>query len=394
MNKTFINRQIADSIARESKFAPVITVSGPRQSGKTTLVKHLFGGFDYHNFELPLTRSEFLSDPLKFLTKSETGIIIDEFQHIPDLLSYVQAVSDENEKPGRFILTGSQNFVMIDKISQSLAGRASLFTLLPFSLSELQSTRFSLSDLNSILFRGFYPRVVIAGNSPQSWYYNYINLYIERDVRQIINVRDLEPYSVFLRLCAARTGSILNFSEIARQVGKDIKTIKSWLRVLETSNIILMLRPYYRNYNKRIIKSPKIFFYDTGLLCALLNINTSEQIGTSVFKGNVFENFVISEIAKNINNTGTNTQMYFWNERNKKEIDLILDYGDRLSLVEIKSGTNIRPEIENYMDEFSTFSRIPVVSSFVVYNGDTKTVTGGAGWLNWKDLNNIQLGGK
>lgn len=389
MNHIFINRHISQKVLDSSKKMPVITLTGPRQSGKTTLAKYLFKDYKYVNFELPLTRDSFYADPMKFLNDSENGIIIDEFQHIPELLSYIQAVSDADEKPGRFILTGSQNYVMLDRISQSLAGRTSLFKLLPFSIAELEDSKYYESDYRSLLLKGFYPRVYSLDLNPSDWYIDYINLYLERDIRQVLNVKDLAAYSLFLKLCASRAGQILNLTDIAKHVGRDIKTIKSWLSVLELSNIIFFLEPYYQNYNKRITKSPKLYFYDTGVLSSLLNIRNISQYDEHPLKGSLFENLIVSEIAKYNSNNSQLFSMYYWNDRNKKEIDLILEYSDNTQLIEIKSGSGFDIKYSKYFKDFFITYKIKSGKSYVVYNGEDVQAGNDTEYVNWRGIRSI-----
>lgn len=371
-----------------SAFMPVITITGPRQSGKTTLVRHLFPDYDYYNFELPLTRNKFIENPLQFLNNSGKGMIIDEFQHVNDFLSYIQVVSDENEIPGRFILTGSQNYIMLSKISQSLAGRTALFSLLPFSLNELANTNFKQNDYMSGMLRGFYPRTVLDMVPAEKWFEDYINLYLERDVKNILNVKDIAAFSNFLKFCAARCGQILNLTELSKNVGRDIKTIKSWLSVLEISNIIFFLKPYYRNFNKRISKSPKLYFYDTGLCCALLNLNDSNSLRNHQLFGSLFENFVVAEIMKLINNGERKLETYFWNERGTKEIDLIIDNGNSMRLIEIKSSDSPNLKTGKYLLDFSKFSEIDIEKNIIVYTGENLQ-NHGIEFINWQNINSV-----
>jgi predicted AAA+ superfamily ATPase len=293
-----IKRDLSEPIIETAKKMPVITVKGTRQSGKTTLLKNIFPRYEYFNMELPITRERFTSDPVSFFKSIKDGVIIDEFQNIQDILSYIQVFSDENPQPGKFILTGSENFLVLEKLSQSLAGRTALFYLLPFGLSELVGTKYKMMESENYIFKVFYPRIYKDELNSFEWLTDYINLYVERDIRKMINIHDVAPFNTLLKLCAGRIGQIVNFSALSDIVGKDAKTIRTWLSALEASYIIYFLKPYYKNFNKRITKSPKLYFYDTGMVCTLLGIKNENELDTHYLKGQLFENFVISEFFK------------------------------------------------------------------------------------------------
>src|SRR3989344_5658808 len=298
-----IKRALEVKIRSLFKELPLVVVTGPRQSGKTTLIKKIFPKLKYVSLEDPNSRVFALKDPRRFLETYEPPAIIDEAQRVPEIFSYLQTVTDNNNRSGQYLISGSQNLLLMEKISQSLAGRVGLLTLLPLSLTEIEK-EISKSRLNSVLLRGFYPRVLAKKIHPNDWYPNYIQTYLERDVRQLKNISDLNLFHRFLSLCAGRTGQILNLSSLAADCGVTHNTIQSWLSVLEAGYIIFKLPPYYRNLNKRLVKSPKLYFYDTGLVCSLLGIETVEQLVNYPLRGAIFETMVISELVKAETNQG------------------------------------------------------------------------------------------
>ncbi|MEJ2664189.1 MAG: ATP-binding protein, partial [Spirochaetia bacterium] len=297
-----INRRIGPEIIELSRQFPVITITGPRQSGKTTLAQMLFPDTAYANLEDMQQRDFALNDPKGFLEQFPNGAVIDEIQRAPDLCSYIQVTVDQKKKNGLFILTGSHQFEMISKISQSLAGRTAIIRLLPFDLKEAYPSINQNSKLLDILYTGFYPRIFSDNINPSKFYSFYVSTYIERDLRQIINIKDLSRFETFIRLCAGRIGQIINYTSISNECGVDQNTIKSWLSVLEASYICRLLKPYYKNIGKRLVKAPKIYFYDSGLVCFLLGITNPEHLRNHPLFGNIFENFIVSEIIKNIFN--------------------------------------------------------------------------------------------
>jgi predicted AAA+ superfamily ATPase len=309
-----------------SKF-PVISLTGPRQSGKTTLVKYAFDDMDYVSLEDPDTREFAQTDPRGFLAGYTKGVIIDEAQRVPDLFSYIQTIIDTHNKPGMFILTGSQNFLLDENISQTLSGRVAVLNLLPFSLEELAGTSFdlTLSDYPRALFKGFYPRIYDFDLDPRDWYPGYVQTYLERDVRQIKNITDLGIFRRFMRLCAGRTGQILNLSSLAVDCGISHNTVKSWLSLLETSYIIFLLKPHFKNFRKRLVKMPKLYFFDPGLTCYLLGIENEKQVDTHFLKGSLLESVVIAEFFKYRLNRGREPNCYYWRDKTGHEIDGILE---------------------------------------------------------------------
>lgn len=360
-----IPRILAKTLINASKTFPAIVLTGPRQSGKTTLLKMLFS--DTHNFvslEDPDIRMRANEDPRGFLQQYKPPVIIDEIQYIPNLLSYIKTRIDENRKPGQWIITGSQNFILMQNISQSLAGRAAILSLLPFSISErINNTQKAkdilrwLNELNlnykckkelslpEVLLRGFYPEVALNKKiDRQLWLGSYINTYIERDIRNLTNIGDLNQFERFLRLCATRTGQILNISDMARDIGISISTAKRWLSLLETGYQIYLLYPYYRNIGKRIVKSPKIYFNDPALCCYLLGLNDINTLLGSPNFGNIFETMIVNDFLKKFLNFGQKPSLYYLRSRDELEIDLVIEVAGKLHLFEIKSTMTIVPK--------------------------------------------------
>jgi predicted AAA+ superfamily ATPase len=305
-----INREIASIIIKLRRQFPVITLTGPRQSGKTTLLKSIYTDFPYVSLEDIDIRKNAINDPRGFLTNFPHGAVLDEVQRAPEIFSYLQGIVDSN-KDIHFVLSGSQNFLLLQNITQSLAGRAAILKLLPFSISELHAEKIVFENYEEIIFKGLYPGLYDRDIEPNYFYPSYISTYIERDVRQIKNIENLNSFSNFLRLCAGRTGQIINLNSLAVDAGISPNTAKSWLSILEASFIIYYLQPYYKNFNKRITKSPKLYFYDTGLACSLLGIDSVEQVKTYHSKGTLYENIIITELVKNNLHRGENPRFFY-----------------------------------------------------------------------------------
>ena len=386
-----VPRILGFQIGEAAEKMPVIAVTGPRQSGKSTLVKQLFPQHVYINLEDIEQRKFARDDPKGFLQNLGRKAILDEVQNVPDLLSYIQVVVDKEKMPGQFIISGSQNLLLMESISQSLAGRVAIFNLLPFSLEELRDTQFALPNYEDYILKGFYPRIYDLDLNPTNWLLDYIQTYVERDLRQILNVSDLGAFRQFLEICAGRIGQLVNFSEMGNLIGVTYHTISKWLSVLQTSFIIHTLRPYYQNFNKRIVKTPKLYFYDTGLACALLNLRTTEDLNRHFAKGALFENFVINEILKNRLNRNLPPKHYFWNAAGAHEIDLLLDQGGRLFPIEIKSGRTIASDFFNGLKYFQPLAGALPEESFLIYGGDEMQQRSVAQVLSWKNLNHIPL---
>lgn len=349
-----IRRTLGRVLAHVATQAPVVTVTGPRQSGKTTLVKATFPKHDYVSLEDPDFRSFAEEDPRGFLDHLSDKAVLDEVQRVPDLFSYIQSRVDALNVAGQYVLSGSQNFLLLEGVSQSLAGRAALLHLLPLSLSEIEgrtpfpaarlgrsmvaASRTSRFKLEDILFHGFYPRIHDKGLEPSRWLRDYYRTYVERDVRYIVNVGDLETFGRFVRLCAGRNGQILNLSSLANDCGVGHTTARRWLSALEASFLIVLLRPHYRNFGKRLIRSSKLYFLDTGLLCSLLGIRRAEDLALHASRGAVFESFVLSEVIKSYHHAGQEPSIHFWRDSTGHEVDLLIDEPQGLTPIEIKSG--------------------------------------------------------
>lgn len=325
------------ALARQFRAVAII---GPRQSGKTTLARRLFADKAYVSLENPDQLRFALEDPRGFLAQYTEGAILDEVQRAPELLSYLQQHLDEDARKGRFILTGSNNFLLTEKIAQTLAGRAAYLDLLPFSLAE----RPKGSSLEMLMFQGGYPAVCLGDASASDWFSAYVRTYVERDVRQLKNIDNLLAFDKMLRLCAGRIGQLVNYSNLAVEVGVDHKTIQSWLGILQASYVIFLLPPYHANFNERVVKTPKLYFYDTGLASFLLQIPSPAALIQHAYRGALFENFILTELLKNRYHTGLRSNLYFWRSADGHEVDVVIDRGDRTWPIEIKSGQTFHPD--------------------------------------------------
>lgn len=382
-----IKRQIADIILKMATKMPVVSITGPRQSGKTTVAKMCFPDYAYVNLENPDILEAAKSDPRLFLTSHKKGIIIDEVQRYPELFSYIQTMSDEVGTPGQYILTGSQNFLLSEKISQSLAGRVFITHLLPLSIAELQNADYPTDDYDEYLLKGFYPRIFDKDIEPHLFYPSYIQTYVEKDVRQIVNVSNLFHFQRFLKLAAGRIGQLLNYNNMANELGIDLKTIKSWFSILETSFIAFALQPHYQNFSKRILKTPKLYFYDTGLACSLLGIKNREDIRSHWARGALFENMIISDIVKNYYNQAETPPVYYWRDNTGNEIDCLIDESDVIKSIEIKSSATINTDFFkglNYYGKLNTSAE-----PFLIYGGDRDSVRKEARIVSWKNTETV-----
>jgi len=382
-----IKRTLTTKLSEAARQFPVVTVTGPRQSGKTTLVKAVFKNLEYVSLELPDQRQFALEDPRGFLSQFNGPVILDEVQRAPDLFSYIQGIVDERtDMVGQFILTGSQNFLLLQSISQSLAGRCAVLHLLPFSLAELtrrksidietlgktlpKNLRPPRTGLMETLFTGFYPRIHDKALSPTDWLANYYQTYLERDVRTVLNVGDIEAFGRFLRLCAGRNGQLLNLSGLASDCGISHTTARRWLSVLEASFVVMLLRPHHRNFGKRLIKSPKLYFLDTGLLCYLLQIRSPEELFHRAERGGVFESFLVSELCKNFMHHGEQPLLYYWRDAAGHEIDVIIDMGTRLIPIEAKSAQTVASDFFSNITYWRDLSGDKDAPAALLYGGD------------------------
>lgn len=384
-----IVRSLATKIQSLATQFPVVSLTGPRQSGKTTLLRKLFPDYTYINLEHPAQRMLAQNSPEAFLNQKGKGMIIDEAQYVPALFSYVQVLVDEHKRNGAFILCGSQHFLMMENISQSLAGRAAILHLLPFSLAELADTEYHEAEFLPYLFRGFFPRIYDQQIAPIDYYPSYIQTYLERDARQIVNVSNLGTFQSFLQLCAGRVGQLFNQSEIGSQIGVDQKTARKWLSILETGFQAFTLRPYFNNYNKRIVKTPKLYFWDTGLACSLLGIQTAAELQNHYARGALFENFVIVEMIKQFYHRGVRPNVYFWRDHSGREIDLLIDQGGRLFPFEIKSGETLREDWFKNLNFFQKLSGTPAERTYLIYGGSLRLDDERARIRPWNQLPEI-----
>jgi len=362
-------RNITDHCLKLAKQYPVVTVTGPRQSGKTTLVRMLFPDYSYINLEEPDTRELVKRDPRAILKKYSDHLIIDEVQRVPELLSYIQTIVDEAGREGMYILTGSHQLELHEALAQSLAGRTAILELLPLSISELKAAKFLLST-DELLVGGFFPRIYNKGLEPVQAYRDYVKTYIERDVRRMINLKDLTTFQRFMKLCAARTGGILNMNSLAGDVGVSHHTIKHWLSILQASYLITLVPPYFENFGKQVIKSPKLYFTDVGLVSYLLEIETLKQIERDPLRGNLFETMVVMDLMKARLNQGRDPHLYYYRDSQRKEVDLIYKRGSELIPIEIKSGQTINPDFFKGLDYFRNLVGKRCGQPYLIYAGD------------------------
>ena len=388
-----VARQLTEQIrALVSKY-PVISVTGPRQSGKTTLLRGMFPDYRYVNFEDPDTRLLFEEDPRGFLREYDRHVIFDEAQRVPTLFSYLQVKVDEDKIMGQFVISGSQNFLLLEKITQSLAGRVAIFRLLPFSHAELEANAPPLisKEVEGAIWRGGYPVLYDRNAEPGSYFQNYLETYVERDVRSILNIKDLNAFQTFLRLCAGRVGQPVNFQSLATEAGISTATVKNWLSILEASYIVFQLSPFFENFNKRLIKSPKIYFYDTGLLCFLLGITEPAQINQHYNRGSLFENMVIVELMKNRFNRNLKPEFYFWKDSNQVEVDLVSLEGLETQLFEMKFSFTPKAEFFKGFQSFRNDAPEHRKSgeNIVVYAGEEGQRRSSAVIESWRSLGRL-----
>lgn len=365
-----IKRDLSSKIKQLSEKFPIITVTGPRQSGKSTLLKNLFPDYRYVSLENPDMRSFATEDPNGFIKTFDNHVIIDEAERVPSLFSYIQTHIDDVNETGMYMLAGSRNFHLMAAIDQSLAGRTAIMKLLPFSRHELNDAGKLPPNINEQIFKGFYPRIYDKDIAPTDYYPSYIATYVERDVRAMLNIGDLSRFTRFIRLCAGRIGQLLNKSNLATEAGVSIPTIESWLSVLEASYILYRLEPNFNNYNKRIVKTPKLYFYDTGLACSLLGITSAEQLDIHFLRGALFENMVINQFMKDGLNNGLKPDLTFWRDSTGVEVDLVVTEGLEQHGYEIKSGSTYSPSFFDGLKKWGELSQTRESGRTVVYLGD------------------------
>ncbi len=389
-NAQMYHRDIGQELLVMAGKYPVVTLMGPRQSGKTTLVKELFRNKPYANLEAPDVRQLAIVDPRAFLNQFPEGAVLDEIQRAPELLSYIQTIVDGRNVNGLFILTGSHQLSLHEAITQSLAGRTALLNLYPMTLGELKREGFDLT-LDAQLYKGFYPRVYQNDLNPTQAYRDYYGTYVERDVRQLINLKDVNLFDKFMRLCAGRIGSLVDLTSLGNDVGVSSNTVNHWLSILEASYLIVRLPPYFNNKNKRLIKTAKIYFTDVGLACYLLNIEEPKQLIRDPLRGFLFENMVIMELIKTRCNLNKKPNLYFYRDNHKNEVDVLIVSGDQFIAIEIKSAQTFTPEFLKGLNLMHKISPEKMTAGYVVYAGDYQQQINQFQLINYKNLSQIFL---
>ena len=384
MTTAYITRELEQTITEAARYFPVITVTGPRQSGKTTMLRHLFSDLKYYSLEDPDIRNMAEEDPLRFLLMHKEGMMLDEVHNAPQLLSYIQRIVDEHPEK-KFILSGSSNFSLLKNVSQSLAGRTGVFELLPLSLREAGFDK-ATDDVDTLLFNGLYPAICSGKNVAKFLYPSYVRTYLERDIRDILNIKNILLFNTFLRLCAGRIGSIFNANELANETGVSVKTIQSWVAILQTSYIIRLLPPYYDNSRKRLTKSPKIYFCDTGLACYLLGIEDAKELAFHRMRGHLFENLIVEELVKRRLNNGKDSNLYFYRDSNQNEIDIICDNGSSVEAIEVKSAMTYNPSFEKALQKADKWISKEITKKTIVYTGTLENPTAEISLINFSHL--------
>mgnify|MGYP002766601389 FL=1 len=387
MEAKYIHRELSSVLEEAYRYFSVITVTGPRQSGKTTLIRNLFPHLPYYSLESLDIRSFAENDPIAFLNQNEEGMILDEVHNAPDLLSYIQGIVDEHPDK-RYILSGSSQFAMLKRVTQSLAGRTAVFELMPLSYSETKDLTADV-PLDKLLFNGFYPAIYSGRNVPEFLYPAYMKTYLDRDVRDLLQIKDMMQFHIFIKLCAGRIGSLFKASELANEIGVSPNTITSWLSVLQVSYIVTLLPPYFENTSKRLTKMPKLYFLDTGLACYLLGIESPEQLSRDKMRGALFENFVVTEALKQRYNQGKESNLYFYRDSNQNEIDLLLKRNTRLYGIEIKSSMTYHKDFEKALKRIDEWVKAPVDGKAVVYAGNFENTAGEIKLLNYTNMDEV-----
>lgn len=383
----YINRSIEKVITEAAAYFSVISVTGPRQSGKSTMLKHLFPTFKKFSLKDLNVRDFAQNDPVAFLNQTNEGMFIDEVQKVPDLLEYIQGIVDDN--PDRkFLLTGSSNFELLKGLSESLPGRAGVFELQPMSFVETRQ-QLAGKDVNTMLFEGLYPAICAGKNKARFFYPSYVKTYLEKDVRDLLQIQNQLQFARFMKLCAARVGSLFNASEVANEVGVDSKTITRWLSVLQASYLVTLLPPYFQNASKRLVKTPKLYFNDPGLACYLLDIETETQLDRDKMRGAIFENYVVMEVVKHRLNQGREGGVCFYRDSNQNEVDILLKQEGELTAIEVKSSMTYATSFEKSLKKIDQWMEETVKQKVIVYNGDFENVAGDIKVVNYRNLGGL-----
>lgn len=383
----YIHRKIEETILEASKYFSVIAVSGPRQSGKSTLLTQLFPLYEKYSLKDLNILDYAKNDPIAFLNQTDEGMFIDEIQRCPQLLDYIQGIVDNNPKR-HFALSGSSNFEVMKNLSESLAGRAGVFELLPMSIQEVTG-KVDLDNLNQILYNGLYPSICAKKNIAKFFYPSYVRTYLEKDVRDLLQMKDQIRFTKFLKLCAARIGSLFNASELGAEVGVSSKTISHWLSVLQASYLITLLPPYYENIPKRLVKSPKLYFNDPGLACYLLDIETPQQLDRDKMRGAIFENMIVMEAIKHRYNMGLEGGVFFYRDSNQNEVDLLIKQEGELTAIEVKSSMTYSSSFEKTLTQIEGWVKTPISKKAIVYSGDFENSSGDINLINYRHISSI-----
>lgn len=380
----YIHRKLEQVITEAAEFFSVISVTGPRQSGKSTLLKHLFPEFKKYSLKDVNVREFAKNDPIAFLHQTEGGMFIDEVQKVPELLEYIQGIVDDNPER-RFLLSGSSNFEVMRGLSESLAGRAGVYELMPMSFVEAKE-QLEGRNVNTLLYEGLYPAICAGKNKAKFFYPSYVKTYLEKDVRDLLHIQDQLQFLKFMKLCAARVGSLFNASEVANEVGVDSKTITRWLSVLQASYLITLLPPYYQNISKRLVKTPKLYFNDPGLACYLLDIESERQLDRDKMRGAIFENYIVMEIIKHRLNKGLEGGVFFYRDSNQNEVDILLKEDGEFTAIEVKSSMTYSPAFEKTLKKVDQWIEGSIKQKIIVYNGDFENTAGEIKLVNHKSL--------
>ena len=383
----YIHRKIEETILEASKYFSVIAVSGPRQSGKSTLLTQLFPLYEKYSLKDLNILDYAKNDPIAFLNQTDEGMFIDEIQRCPQLLDYIQGIVDNNPKR-HFALSGSSNFEVMKNLSESLAGRAGVFELLPMSIQEVTG-KVDLDNLNQNLYNGLYPSICAKKNNAKFFYPSYVRTYLEKDVRDLLQMKDQIRFTKFLKLCAARIGSLFNASELGAEVGVSSKTISHWISVLQASYLITLLPPYYENIPKRLVKSPKLYFNDPGLACYLLDIETPQQLDRDKMRGAIFENMIVMEAIKHRYNMGLEGGVFFYRDSNQNEVDILIKQEGELTAIEVKSSMTYSSSFEKTLTQIEGWIKTPISKKAIVYSGDFENSSGDINLINYRHISSI-----